>query len=189
MIYLLEGLHFFPLFEARSNIGPLDIPFDVSVPRVFMAYFPSKVLFTNFFNNIILSIENIKNHPWRLGFWFNLFYFLNFFLFLFCSRLILLLILNQLSLIILSICFNYLFCSWLIVRVSIYIISLLFKIHLTSMLPYHIISDNWLVTCRIFSFVIDISGTHFGGILLNILLWPFCFFLWDFVIILNSWDV
>ena len=192
MINLLKWFHFFPLLEARSYISPLYIPFNIGVPRIFMTYFPAKVFLTNFFNNIILSIENIENHTWRFGFWFLFFYFFCFLLLFFNGWLIYFCFLHNLSLLlILYIFFNYLFCSWLRVRYSINISCLLISFYLTCMSTKYFFCHTRLIASVTLSIFIMISCTHFRGILLPLsqdFFFPFSLSLWNFVFLI-IWNI
>ena len=80
VVDLLKRLHFFPFFEHRRHICPLNIPLNLRVPWILVAEFPAKVLFADFFYYFILRIVTVEHDP-RL---------LLFFLFLFLLRLLIL---------------------------------------------------------------------------------------------------
>jgi len=67
MVDFLERLHVFPEVKGGCHICPLNVPFDVCIPRISPTEFPIKVLFAHFLNYLIDSIENIEHNPLRFN--------------------------------------------------------------------------------------------------------------------------
>jgi len=67
VIYFLKWLHLFPLLQTGSYVGPDDVPFDICVPGIAAAQLPAEHLLSDFLNDVVLSVEYIKNYSW----WFD----------------------------------------------------------------------------------------------------------------------
>ena len=88
MVNLLKRLHLLPPLEHGCDIRPLDIPFNLRIPRISLAQLPIEILFAYFLNNIIYCIEYIENNTHRLLFLHSCIFFLILFLFLSLFRLL-----------------------------------------------------------------------------------------------------
>ena len=88
VVDLLKRLHLLPPLQARCDIRPLDIPFNICIPRIPMAELPTEILFAYFLNNIIYCIEYIENNTHRFLLLHSCVFFLALFLFLSFFRLL-----------------------------------------------------------------------------------------------------
>ena len=70
MVDFLEWFHVLPPIQRWSDISPLNIPFDPSIPRVSIAQLPIKVIFPNVSYDVVLGVINIENNPLWLDFYF-----------------------------------------------------------------------------------------------------------------------